>query len=54
MQCERMRAVPEQLRILLLETNHHITAYQGNTMVTLLRRYDECCVGANLTYIVQQ
>ena len=42
MQCERMRAMPEQLRILLSGTNHHITEYQGNTMDAGLRRYDEC------------
>ena len=40
MQCERMRAMSKQSQILLLGTNRPITTCQGNTMVTLLRRYD--------------
>ncbi len=34
MQCERMRAISKQLRILLLGTNRPIMTYQGNTMDT--------------------
>ena len=41
MQCERTRAMSEQLRILLLWTNRPIMAYQGNTVDPDLRRGDE-------------
>ena len=68
MQCERMRAVSEQLRILLLVTNHSIVTCQGNTMDTGQapptkfinfagpgRRYDErVWLGPYFTNIVQQ
>ena len=40
-QCERTRAMLEQLRFLLSGTNRPIMAYQGNTMATLLRRNDK-------------
>ena len=55
MQCERMRAVSEQLRILLLVTNHSIVTCQGNTMDTGLRRDDGgVWLGPYFTNIVQQ
>ena len=68
MQCERMRAILELSRILLLGTNHPIVTYQGNTigpgLVTTHEIYQfrgarvgvtkVCGWGAYFTNIVQQ